>query len=62
MELEVGLEPGTDTWPEERCRVHDAAISQRVLTRDRNGDPVQFKLRPWGLDLNFAYIEEFISI
>lgn len=59
---EIGLESGTDASPEERCRVHDAAISQRVLTRERNGYPIQFKLRPSGLDLNFAYVEEFISI
>jgi hypothetical protein len=59
---ESGLEPGTDALPEEKCRIHDAAISQRVLTRERNGYPVQFKLRPWGLDLDFSYIEEFVSI
>jgi hypothetical protein len=63
IELEErGLEPGSDAWPEEKWRVHDAAISQRVLTGGRNGYPVQFKLRPWGLDLDFSYIEEFISI
>lgn len=59
---ETGLEPGSDAWPEEKYRIHDAAISQRVLTREHNGFPVQFKLRPWGLDLDFSYIEEFISI
>lgn len=59
---ESGLEPGTDAWPAEIFRVHDAAISQRILTRERNGYPVRFRLRPWGLDLEFSYIEEFVSI
>jgi hypothetical protein len=59
---ETGLELGTDAWPTEACRIHDAAISQRVLNPERNGYPVQFKLRPWGLDLDFSHVEEFISI
>jgi tetratricopeptide (TPR) repeat protein len=63
IELEENnLKAGTEGWPEEKDRVHDVAISQRVVTSQHRGYPVQFRLRLWGLDMDFSYIEEFISI
>lgn len=60
--LESNPEAGTDGWPEEKYRIHDAVISQRVVTSQRRGYPVQSRLQPWGLGMDFSYIEEFISI
>ena len=59
---ECGFESGTDAWPEEKYRIHDAAIGRRVMTWECNGFPVEFKLRSRGLDQDFSYITEFISI
>jgi hypothetical protein len=47
IELEDNnLEAGTDGWPEEKDRIHDVAISQRVVTSQHNGYLVQFRSRP----------------
>ena len=63
IELEENnLEAGTDGWPEEKDSIHDVAISQRIVTSQHRGYPVHFRLRPWGINMDFSYIEEFISI
>jgi hypothetical protein len=45
IELEENnLEAGTDGWPEEKDRIHDVAISQRVVTSQHRRYPVQLRL------------------
>jgi hypothetical protein len=45
---ENNLEAGTDGWPEEKGRIHDVAISQRVVTSQHRGYPVQFRFPTLG--------------
>ena len=47
-------------WPEEKHRVHDAAIGKKVMGGERQGYPVEFRLRPWGSEGGFEFINDFI--
>ena len=61
----TGLDADADeAWPAEECRVHDAAIHQKVTAGQGgwSGYPVEFRLRPGGLEGEFEFVREFIRI